>query len=302
MKGCQQFGGVWTEKKLKCLKKYLCAYTTALKNKPFELVYIDAFAGTGYRTQNPDPNEFNDLLPGFSDVEVQEFLKGSARIALEIEPQFDHYYFIEQNKKHFEELTKLRNSFPRLSNRINLINEDSNNYLIEICTNWNWKKRRAILFLDPYGMNVNWTTVESIAKTEAIDMWYLFPLGVAVNRLLKKDGEICDAWKTKLDTIFGTSNWYTAFYKNEEQESLFEDDPHVQKTATYIKIKNFFLKRLQEEFADVSSNPLVLLNSRGCPLYLFCFAASNKKGAPIAIRIAKNILDHMGKDGPQLQN
>lgn len=30
--------------------------------------------------------------------------------------------------------------------------------------------------------------------------------------------------------------------------------------------------------------------SRNCPLYLLCFAAGNAKGAPIAIRIADNLL------------
>jgi hypothetical protein len=45
----QMFGGDWTEKKLGVLEKYLTAYTTALKNQPFKKVYMDAFAGTGYR-------------------------------------------------------------------------------------------------------------------------------------------------------------------------------------------------------------------------------------------------------------
>ena len=41
------FGGPWTQQKLNILEHYLDAYTTALKNQPFRLVYIDAFAGTG---------------------------------------------------------------------------------------------------------------------------------------------------------------------------------------------------------------------------------------------------------------
>ena len=39
------FGGGWTEQKLEILEAYLNAYTTALKKIPFDLVYIDAFAG-----------------------------------------------------------------------------------------------------------------------------------------------------------------------------------------------------------------------------------------------------------------
>ena len=38
-----QFGGLWTIEKLEILECYLDAYTTALKNKPFGLLYIDAF-------------------------------------------------------------------------------------------------------------------------------------------------------------------------------------------------------------------------------------------------------------------
>ena len=41
------YGGPWTLEKLQILGAYLDAYTTALKNRPFRLVYIDAFAGTG---------------------------------------------------------------------------------------------------------------------------------------------------------------------------------------------------------------------------------------------------------------
>ncbi|WP_375494674.1 hypothetical protein [uncultured Nostoc sp.] len=44
----------------------------------------------------------------------------------------------------------------------------------------NWRSNRAVLFLDPFGMQIPWSTIEAIAHTEAIDLWYLFPLGVAM--------------------------------------------------------------------------------------------------------------------------
>jgi hypothetical protein len=50
MAALQSFGGQWTQRKLAKVSSYLTAYTTALKNMPFRLIYIDAFAGTGYRT------------------------------------------------------------------------------------------------------------------------------------------------------------------------------------------------------------------------------------------------------------
>lgn len=42
-----RFGGRWTLEKLDILERYLDAYTNALRNQDFQLVYVDAFAGTG---------------------------------------------------------------------------------------------------------------------------------------------------------------------------------------------------------------------------------------------------------------
>ena len=44
------FGGDWTAEKLERVRKYLVAYATIMKEKRFRFAYIDAFAGTGYRT------------------------------------------------------------------------------------------------------------------------------------------------------------------------------------------------------------------------------------------------------------
>ena len=66
------FGGQWTIEKLDILERYLDAYTTALKNQPFRLMYIDAFAGTG------------EISLRQEDEDVREFIEGSARRAIKI--------------------------------------------------------------------------------------------------------------------------------------------------------------------------------------------------------------------------
>jgi len=45
-----EFGNIdaWTKDKLARVAKYLDAYLIALKNRNFQLEYIDAFAGSGY--------------------------------------------------------------------------------------------------------------------------------------------------------------------------------------------------------------------------------------------------------------
>ena len=57
------FGGPWTNDKLEILRRYLDAYTTALKNQPFNLIYVDAFAGGGSWTPRESLN--NRISAGF---------------------------------------------------------------------------------------------------------------------------------------------------------------------------------------------------------------------------------------------
>jgi three-Cys-motif partner protein len=148
-----------------------------------------------------------------------------------------------------------------------------------------------VVFLDPFGMQVSWTTIPAVADTEAIDLWLLFPLGIGVNRMLPKHGQIPASWKTRLDSMFGESDWYSAFYEKQETPSLFGGmDEAVVKSADYSAISNYFVTRLKTIFPHVAENPLPLLNSSNWPLYLLCFAAANPRGGPIAKRIAEHIL------------
>ena len=87
MSGQDGFGGPWTEEKLDRVARYLQAYTTALKNQPFQLMYIDAFAGTGYRASRQKGQSARGF---FSLPQVTALAKGSARRALEVDPPFHH--------------------------------------------------------------------------------------------------------------------------------------------------------------------------------------------------------------------
>ena len=78
------------------------------------------------------------------------------------------------------------------------------------------------MFLDPFGMQVEWETIEAIAETKAIDLWVLFrSWSVAVNRLLKKDGEVPQNFRNQLNKLLGTNEWYDEFYKIKSEPTLF---------------------------------------------------------------------------------
>jgi three-Cys-motif partner protein len=288
----QIFGGDWTEEKLLRIKKYLSAYTTILINYPFRTAYIDAFAGTGYREQKRQDPVPEPLFPDLIDIDTQGFLQGSAQIALQIEPRFNKYIFIEQAENKYIELQRLKDSYPDKANDIMTVNDDCNTFLQDLCLNKSWKNHRAVLFLDPFGMQVEWETIEAIARTEAIDLWLLFPLGVAVNRLLRKDGQISEKWKSKLDSLFGTEDWFDRFYQEETVRSLFGEEAKMKKIVNLEQIGEYFVSRLKTIFSAVAENPLALCNSRNNPIYLLCFAAGNPKGAKTAVKIAQYILSH----------
>jgi three-Cys-motif partner protein len=64
------FGGVWTERKLSVVRRYLERYAQALKDQPFQRIYIDAFAGTGGRTDKQ-----RETLPLLDIPEFEAVLK-----------------------------------------------------------------------------------------------------------------------------------------------------------------------------------------------------------------------------------
>lgn len=289
----QQFGGNWTEEKLNRIRKYLSAYSTIMNKYNFTYAYIDAFAGMGYRNLKEYDVDQNDsqstlFLPELAEPEPQSFMDGSARIALQIRPEFDKYIFIEKDREKSNELSQLKSDFISLANKIEIVNSDANLYLQNICQK-KWKTHRAVLFLDPFGMQISWETIVAIANTKAIDLWYLFPVGVAINRLLKRDGQIKESIRHRLNETFGTTDWYDAFYSASQSVDLFGNFS-IEKIADCQMIAQYFLDRLRTVFAGVAKNLLLLLNSNNTPLYLLCFAAANERGAKTAIKIAQDIL------------
>jgi three-Cys-motif partner protein len=290
-----RFGGDWTTAKLDVLARYLASYTTALKDKPtreqpFRKAYIDAFAGTGYRTPEVETGSNPGLLfPDLAETEPQLLLEGSATLALRTTPAFDKYIFIERNPKRCGQLEKLKVAFPRLARDIAIRQKDANLEIQNLC-NKNWISRRAVLFLDPYGMQVEWKTIEAIANTKSIDLWLLFPLGIGVNRLLKKSGDIPESWRQRLNILLGTDSWYEEFYTVKTERTIFGTEQEYVIKASMDTIGRYFNDRLRTIFPGVAKKPGVLRNSTNNPLYLLCFAVGNASGAPIALRIAEHLL------------
>ena len=279
----QKFGGDWTAKKLNIFTSYLDAYLIALQNQKFKKIYIDAFAGTG-------------------EIETSDgeaYLAGSAKRALSAEKRFDYYYFIESDESKASELEHMIDTeFPHLKRFTTVYRGDANEKLGKIINDIDWRFNRGLLFLDPYATQVDWATLERVAGTKSIDVWYLFPFS-ALNRMLPKNGKY-GSWENTIDRLLGDNGWRTEFYKKDPQVSLFdlglidggEDEDRVIKDASLEHIKEYLISRLETTFPCVSNNPRIFKNSKESTMFLFCFAISNESVAAqrLALRIAEHIL------------
>lgn len=280
------FGGDWTIQKIDILVKYAKAYLEIMKKRNYlELMYFDGFAGSGYITRNSESK--NDII------------FGAAKQIIEINhPRpFDAFYFVEKDPNVHQQLIKnIKDAHP---NKVIYCKcEDCNKKLIDLSSylrNPNNKNKRILAFIDPYGLQVEWKTIESL-KGLSIDMWMLVPTGIGANRLLPKNGIITDAWIKKLETFFGLSENEIRDYFYFEKDTLFEEVTFVEKQKDSIgKLAELYKSRLKNIFGNVSE-PFVLKNSTNSIMYHLFFASNNQ----VARNIANDIIKKYNKQNGTL--
>lgn len=266
----QSFGGPWTLLKLKIIEEYLNSYTIALKNKPYKLCYIDAFAGSG--------------LVNIKGVGV---VPGSALRALDY--PFKKFIFIEKNKHYAAQLKKEilnRNRKAEVEIKVGDCNRELKTLL---SYPWYTRSWRGVMFLDPYAMDLSWDSLSAIQKTRVFDVWYLFPIS-ALCRVLQKNGQIPPKNREVINRLLGTNGWEKEIYFQSPQLSWF-DQNDIERVAIG-GIRNYVIKRLQTVFPAVSEKSLTLRNPRNnSPLFLLCFAVSNP--SPRAIDLSLGVVNHL---------
>jgi three-Cys-motif partner protein len=202
-----EFGGVSTDLKLSVVERYLSAFTTALRGKFKELWYIDAFAGTGERTVKLAARD-SDLFDAAQEEQIERH-RGSARIAIETAPPFDRLIFMDKDPRHCEALRELRTGHP--ARQIEILEGDSNSAIKKVVQRSSWKGITAVMFLDPYGMSVDWQTLESIRTTEAIDVWYLVSLSGLFRQAARRADALDEPKRAALTRMLGNSDWESAW-------------------------------------------------------------------------------------------
>jgi three-Cys-motif partner protein len=283
----QSFGGEHTRRKLDVVAKYLAAYVTVMKKQDFRLFYVDGFAGSGASLSKSEAQKSDDptLFP------AADFVEGSPLRALGVEPPFDRYIFIEKSEENVRSLSGLREQFPERA--ITIAHGDANERLCEFCEEIaGHRLNRAVIFLDPFGLSVRWQTIERIAATKKVDLWYLVPVD-GMSRQIKDDGSYLPG-ATKIDELWGSTAWRDkAVRKCDPSGDLFGGvDERLEKIAKAKQFSETFRDHLQDVFAGGVAKTYLPLGRGRRHDFSLMFACANPSPAAsqAAMRIANHIL------------
>lgn len=262
--------GYWSEIKLDILKEYAKAYSTILaaqRRPSLEHVYIDAFAGTGIHLSRTTGN----LVPG------------SPLNALNIKPQFAHYYFIDIEKIKVQVLLEISKQMPE----VKVFEGDCNEILLkEVFQNVRYEDyRRGLCLLDPYGLHLDWTVIETAGKMKSIEIFLNFPIADMHRNVLRKDPKKIDKkQKERMNRFWGDESWYDIVYVT--NGNLFGYKEKTQNINNMIS--DAFRKRLTEVagFSYVPK-PIPMRNSSGNIIYYLFFASPNRAAEKIVKYIFK---------------
>ncbi|MFA5592704.1 MAG: three-Cys-motif partner protein TcmP [Micavibrio sp.] len=261
--------GQWSELKLEIVEKYGKAYTGTLKNTTLKKYYIDAFSGAGIHVSKKTGEE----------------IKGSPARAMEIDPPFDGYYFIDLNPEKTEHLGKLTEG---KQHNISIHTGDCNEYLTkQVLPNIQYDKyNRALCLLDPYGLHLDWNVIQMAGQSRAVDMFLNFPvMDMNRNAIWKnpEDSRIRQEDRDRMTAFWGDESWRTAAYR--EEPDLFGLQTKKQENEDVVAA---FVERLKKTagFRYVAK-PLSMKNSNNAVVYYLIFASGNNLADKIITDIFK---------------
>jgi three-Cys-motif partner protein len=259
--------GYWSEIKLDIIEKYALPYSKILSGK-LHHVYIDAFASSGMNISRT----------------TRKLVRGSPQIALDIDPPFEEYYFIDTDGEKIAELNKIAENHLE----VYILHGDCNTILLtEVFPKVRWKdKRRGLCLLDPYGLDLNWQVIKTAGEMRSIDMILNFPV-MAMNRnvLWRRNLEGIDPSDiNRMNAFWGDDSWKTVAYR--PVTNLFGE------TVEFKENNNTIALAFKERLINVAGfkyvpDPIPMRNSNRAIIYYLFFASQQQ----VAHDIMKDIFD-----------
>lgn len=253
----------WSLEKYKLVGSYCDIFTTGMKNKWDQLVYIDLFAGAGYAKIEESGKTF----------------RNSALLAMSIPIPFTKYILCEQDPQRFEALNqRVRRDFPHLN--CELIQGDSNKNIDKVLKAMPpYGKGNTLLpfcFVDPFSLNLHFNTISTLGKG-LMDFLILQALHMDANRNF--DSYFKDE-STKIENYLGNANW----------RELMEKDGIAYK-KDFVK---FLADQYQSQMRELGYQENKLMhqirsNEKNLPLYYLAFFSKNPRGEEFFKKVQKRL-------------
>ena len=258
--------GAWVAEKLHYVRRYIDMFTTSMRHRPWRSRrYIDLFAG-----------------PGKCRIrETDVIVLGSPLLAVTTDYPFTDYIFVESDAENIAAL-KRRCEAASLPSYIEYLTGDANRLAHSVADEiiqgdsrylpgqW-WSLNLA--FLDPEGLELEWSTVATLARVERMDLIFHYPQSGLTRNL---ESFIDSDEDTIVDRFFGDKGWRERYGELREQGASFARihrhliDYYKSKLAD-LGYVNFF----DQEF---SAEPLIRNTRRNAPLYRLLFASKHELG------------------------
>lgn len=263
--------GYWSEIKLDIIKDYAQAYSQILSTKKLKHVYIDAFAGAGQHISK----------------ETGGFIPGSPSIALNVQPSFNEYHFIDLNPLKVAELEKIKGR----RRDVFVYHGDCNQILLkDVFPRVRYEDyKRGLCLLDPYGLHLNWEVIKTAGQLKTIDMFLNFPVAdINRNVVWKNPDGVDPADIERMNKYWGDESWKAVAYSTDG--NLFG---YPEKEDNEVIAEGFKLRLNRIAGFKYASEPLPMRNSNGATIYYLFFASQQK----VANKIIKDIFNKYNNRG-----
>lgn len=280
----QAFGDEWTEQKLDALIRYIDEWDRIMSPRSFfKKIYIDPFCGPGTRM----------------DPKTGIIAKGSPIRVLERNLSFNEYHFVDANKTNCETLLQHQRDY-LVKGSVSVECGDANTWIqTNLPRIMAPECNKAVMFLDPFAMHLKHSSLQTIAQTEGIDLWLLFP-HMAVIRNLPRNKRPLSEWERKLADFFGPEGW-EGFYKSGGYQNVFNFDEEC--TMSQVELLE---RQGHRAVLDAYGKRLASIFPGHCPKYaelkdtknhlhfaLFFVTSAPAKGLKPAISIASHLINRI---------
>lgn len=259
--------GEWVAEKLHYLQRYIQVFSASMHNKPWRNIrYIDLFSGPG-----------KCLVKDTNSVYL-----GSPLLALTTEHLFTNYVFVDLHQANIDALST-RCAALATSATIDYRIGDSNQVVHDMVREITARDEEFIrdrwtslnlAFLDPEGLELEWSSVESLARIKKMDLIIHYSqFGLTRNM----ENLYCSSSDTVIDRFFGNRKW----------REIYAQGRHSDKSiaAIHRQLIDHYKSRLSDlGYKDVRANsdlepePVVRNSQRNAPLYRLLFASKNDLG------------------------